>query len=80
MWELLVRISNFKYRETGVCESYSTALEKLITENILPHAQQEPWQKFRDDVLWTIDVNDILEANLENIKKIYNTYTGAHKK
>lgn len=36
-WELLVRISNAKYRETGICKSYSEALEKMITERILPY-------------------------------------------
>ena len=40
----------------------------------------EPWQGFRDNELWTIDVNDILEANLENLKKIYANYFSSVKK
>ena len=33
-----------------------------------------PWQQFRDEELWTIDVNDVFEANLEGINKIHNYY------
>ena len=41
-WELLVRVSNAKYRETGICKSYHEALEKMIKENIFTH-QHDPW-------------------------------------
>lgn len=43
MWELLVRIASLKYKETGVVQSYSAALEKLIVEKIIPYANPEPW-------------------------------------
>lgn len=79
-WELLVRIASSKYRETGQVKSYSEALEKLIAEKLIPLAQPEPWQAFRDNQLWTIEVNDILEANLENLKKIYSSYFNSVKK
>ena len=64
LWELLVRMSSLKYRETGQVSTYSEALEKMINEKIIPFAQPEPWQGFRDEQLWCIEVNDILEANL----------------
>jgi len=39
-----------------------------------------PWQSFRDKELWTMDVNDLLDANLENLDKIYRTHlTTTHK-
>jgi hypothetical protein len=47
---------------------------KLLNEHIFPNANPPPWQEFRDELLWTIEVNDVLEANLEGIKKIYNYY------
>lgn len=43
-WELLVRIAGMKYKETGVVATYSAALEKLITDKLIPFAQPEPWQ------------------------------------
>ncbi len=79
-WELLVRIANAKYREAGITKSYSEALSMLITERIIPFAQLDPWQGFRDKELWTIDVNDILEANLDSLKKIFNSNLTSIKK
>jgi hypothetical protein len=46
-------------------QTYAEALQKLLETNIFN--KYEPpfaWQKFRDTELWTLDVNDILEANL----------------
>lgn len=80
LWELLVRISNLKYRETGLVKTYPEALEKLIKERLIPFAASEPWQGFRDKELWTMDVNDVLEANSENLRKIYQTYFSSVKK
>ena len=74
-WELLVRISYAKYPTF----SYSKALEKLIEEKLRPY-DHEPWQKFRDNHLWTIEVNDILEANHKNLEKIYQSYFTPVKK
>lgn len=78
-WELLVRIANNKYRESGQVQTYSQALEKLITEKLLVY-ETVPWQGFRDKELWVIDVHDILDANLENLNKIYKTYFTSVKK
>lgn len=73
-------MGNAKYRETGIVQTYPQALEKLIIEKIIPFFKPDPWQGFRDEQLWTIDVNDILEANLENLRKIYNlTFTSVKK-
>jgi hypothetical protein len=35
-------------------------------------ANPEPWQEWRDELLWTIDVNDVMEVNLAGIQKMYN--------
>ena len=42
-WELLVRISSKKYFESGQVKTPAIALEKLIKEKLIPHAQPEPW-------------------------------------
>ena len=69
-WELLVRIASNKYMVKDAPYTYSQSLEKLIEEKLRPY-DHEPWQAFRDKHLWTIEVNDILEANLKNLEKIY---------
>jgi hypothetical protein len=43
----------------------------MINENLIKHANPEPWQQFRDQELWTLEVNDVMEANLENLKAVY---------
>lgn len=63
--EILVRIANLKYRESGVVTTYAEALEKLLITNIFnKYDIPFTWQKFRETEVWTLDVNDILEANL----------------
>jgi len=73
--ELLVRISSAKYKDL----SFSEGFTKLLKEKIAPY-DHEPWQTFRDKHLWTIEVNDILEANLKNLEKIYANYFTPVKK
>lgn len=34
-FEILIRIANVKFRETGIVHSYSDALEKLLKEHVL---------------------------------------------
>jgi hypothetical protein len=42
---------------------------------VLPYAKEiHPWQLFRDTELWTLEVNDLLEANLSGLDKLYKSY------
>jgi len=41
--EVLLRIANAKYRETGIVSSYSEAFEKLLKTNVFPNYQPSPW-------------------------------------
>jgi len=70
--EILARLAQSKYKETGICPTYEDSMIKLLEEHVLPLANPEPWQEWRDEFLWTIDVNDVLETNLEGCKKMYN--------
>ena len=40
----------------------------------------EPWQSFRDDQLYCLEVNDVFEANLTNLKKVYESFLNMSKK
>ena len=74
-YEILVRIANERYRKHGHCSSIYDALEYLINDHILPYSNPGQWQEFRDKTLWTLEVNDLFEANLENLKKVNNKIT-----
>lgn len=68
--EIMVRLANSKFRETGITKTYAEGLQKLLEENIYPNSKPHDWQEFRDKELWTIEVNDLLDANLEGLRKV----------
>jgi hypothetical protein len=37
--EIIVRIANAKYKDTGICLSSNEAVQKLLEENIFPHME-----------------------------------------
>ena len=39
-----------------------------------------PWQEFRDRELWCVEVNDVFEANMEGLKKLYAFFFDPRKK
>ena len=78
--EILVRLANIKFCETKKLKSISEATQVLIEDYIKKYFTPEPWQKFRDEQLWTIPVQDLLEANLNNLTKIYESYKTQVKK
>ena len=47
-------------------------VERLITESLQPHFTPGPWQSFRDEELWTREVNLVFYDNREGLKKLYH--------
>ena len=43
----------------------------LTEKNVIPYSQYKELQDWRDSQLWTIEVNDILHINQDNIKAVY---------
>jgi len=43
LFEILLRLANVKYRESGMCFTYNEALERIIKENVLPNYKPSPW-------------------------------------
>ena len=79
-FEILVRIAKTKYLERNICNTHWEATEKLILEFLLPNSiDKMDGQKFRDEQLWTLDVNDLFELNAVGIKTIYKKF-GTNKK
>lgn len=71
--EILLRLSKEKYMTDGRCTTMAQSFKKMIEEVILKYKGYS-WQPFRDKELWTLEVNDTLEANLAGITKLYKLY------
>lgn len=74
-YETLIRIAKSKFKDSGICRNMPDSLEFLFNDHVLPFMSHIKWDEFRTEKLWTIEVNDIFSANLENLKKIYNYMT-----
>ena len=75
--ELLVRVAESKYKDTmnkNSAEYYAALFEKLMKEVILEHAPYEPMQNWRENELWTLEVNDVMKVNLDGIHQLYKRY------
>lgn len=70
-YEILVRLGSAKFRDTGVCSTFSDSLKKLLNENIFPNANTSSQIEFREKELWTLEVSDLFEANEEGLRKIF---------
>lgn len=72
--EILIRIANTKYRESGKADTFSEALEMMLN-SVLANFKAKPWQIFRDDQLWTNEVDALFSVNLDLIQKVHESIT-----
>lgn len=72
--EILVRLANTKYKESGICSDLSTALKKLLDDNIFPNTEELYGKPFRDQYLYTNDVNDIFLRNEYGLSKLFGLF------
>lgn len=77
--EIIARIAQSKYTNQQRTSTTAEAVEKLMKEVILPKYQWEPWQEYRNEVCYTLEVNDILQANFEGIKGLVEHYYAPRK-
>ena len=61
--EALVRIANKKFKEYSKMTTLRDAVDKLIIEKLKPNQDIAPWQSFRDEELWTREVNLVYHDN-----------------
>lgn len=50
-----------------------------MKEVILKNYAWEPWQEFRNDVCYTLEVNDILSTNIDGVKQLLEHYYAPRK-
>jgi len=73
--EFLVRVAKFKFLESGMCTNFTESWKMLYNNHIKPNSQNiSEWQPFRKRDLWTLDVNDVLQVNLEGLKIVHQHY------
>ena len=71
--EILLRLANEKYKKTNQCDKFSTALKKLLKDNIF--AYYDPvfgYQDFREKILYNLDVDDIFKVNAPALRRLFN--------
>ena len=78
--EVIVRLGSEKYKSPGYVKTFSEATYRLLHECVFAHYVPEPWQGFRDEHLWTLEVDDIFKANEENLKIVFSRYFTQIKK
>ena len=71
-----MRVAKEKYTRTGTCATVAEAFEMLLERNVVPacHEEAHAWQGFRDDLLYTVEVNGVFQANREGLRKVYDYY------
>ena len=72
--EALIRIAKAKYLEVNITKSLHEALEMLVCEHIAKEWTTCRWHDLRVSRIWTVEVNDLLDANLEGLKKVYSMF------
>lgn len=72
--EYLVRLSAFKFINSGICSTFYESVKKVIEDYMKPNFHPMPWQKFRDEELWTLEVNDVFETNLDGVQRLHKAY------
>ena len=72
-YEIITRMAKTKYLDSNRVASISEALEMILVEHVLPKAEMKFESiEWRRTFLWTLEVDDLMKANLETIKTIFN--------
>ena len=78
--EIMVRMAKQKYLDKGTADTMAEAVNRLITQYIIPNTCEiMPWQAFRDNELWNLEIDDLFKANAEGIIAIYKKFKKSGK-
>jgi len=61
--ETLLRLSITRFCKSGIVKSPSEALRMLVEEYLHEYYEEEPWNYFRTEKLWTVDMDNLFKAN-----------------
>lgn len=70
--EVIARLARVKYCEKNPNITMSQAIEKIITDHVLPNFYTPfDHHNWRLEYLYNLEINDMLEANAETIKTLF---------
>jgi len=73
--EIITRMAKVKYQESGLAKTVHESCERLLAQFIVPNTiEHMEWQEFRDQQLWTLEVDDLLKANLPAIDALFKKF------
>ena len=75
-----MRVAAAKFRDPGITATAAEAVDKLIAENVFPHADEVDWQRFREEELYNTECHMLFKKNEKELKNIYNHFTHPQKK
>ena len=65
-----------KYLENKICKKIDQSLDKLMNEHLIPNTiSPTNGQEFRDNHLWTLEVDDLFKSNMNAIKDLYKHFS-----
>eukprot|EP00347_Sterkiella_histriomuscorum_P021600 403333417 len=79
-YEIIVRMGGAKYKDSGHVSTWDASTRKIIENNLKPNSQFMTGQKFRNQYVWTLPIDDLFRANNELVLKLYNKFTNLGKK
>ena len=73
-YEALVRLAGAKYKDNKLEPNYISSFKRLLMDSIIPNTDLYQWHPWRKKMLWTIEIDDVLKANQENLWRVYRRY------
>lgn len=74
--EILLRISMDRYIRNKICSTYNQAMQKLLTDHLIPVMSTYRTEMWRNEEYYTEEVDLVLKANKEIFVSIYKKYSG----
>ena len=78
-YEALVRIAYVRYKTSGLTQTTSEGLHILIEDVLKKKYDNAIWISWRENKLWTLQVDDLYKVNLSSMKKLYAFYFDIRK-
>ena len=75
-WEMLIRCAKRKFLDQPFETNLEGAFERLLLHHVLSMHHEldisETGKQFREVYLYTLEVNDVLEYNMDEVRKLYS--------
>jgi hypothetical protein len=76
--EFMIRLAKDKYVDQKKIEkTFAGALKRLIRNNFLEiwdELKVTPWQEFRFEFVWTLEISDLFDSNLEGLQLVFSKF------